>query len=215
MSDPRVCVYSSGDFKRILDNHEMRLLDSVFRLRPAEFGFRGPRLPPQPPATNLIAFPPHVYTRNGEVLRTKTHYLPQAAAEGYEALRGAMADELGRTLLLDSGYRSDYYQAAVFLSVLQTNSFDLRTTAQRVAIPGYSEHGSVVSTALDVMTVDGVPDDLNPWQFEETPEFVWLQTNARQFGFTMSYPRHNNLGVTYEPYHWRYIESLDMPVRHQ
>ena len=71
-----------------------------------------------------------------------------------------------------------------------------------VARPGYSEHhtglaidlGEEASPACDVAT-----------KFEETRAFQWLQAHAGQFGYEMSYPRGNETGINYEPWHWRFV----------
>ena len=39
-------------------------------------------------------------------------------------------------------------------------------------------------------------------EFERSPAFRWLQRNAMQYGFTLSYPRGNRHGIAYEPWHW-------------
>jgi D-alanyl-D-alanine carboxypeptidase len=41
-------------------------------------------------------------------------------------------------------------------------------------------------------------------EFEQTPEFLWLTQNASRFEFRMSYPRNNDQGIIYEPWHWYY-----------
>jgi D-alanyl-D-alanine carboxypeptidase len=43
--------------------------------------------------------------------------------------------------------------------------------------------------------------------FENTPSFEWLRRNAHRFHFTMSFPKGNAQGVSYEPWHWRYEGS--------
>jgi serine/threonine protein kinase len=35
----------------------------------------------------------------------------------------------------------------------------------------------------------------------------WLVTNAAQYGFEQSFPKNNTQGVSYEPWHWRYVGS--------
>ncbi len=45
--------------------------------------------------------------------------------------------------------------------------------------------------------------------FENTKAFQWLQTNAARFGFEMSFPKDNSQGVSYEPWHWRFVGDRD------
>ena len=43
--------------------------------------------------------------------------------------------------------------------------------------------------------------------FEDSIEFQWLEKNASQFGFYLSYPKNNIKGIKYEPWHWSYLEN--------
>ena len=65
------------------------------------------------------------------------------------------------------------------------------------AAPGHSEHHT--GRAIDIGT-SGC-DHLSE-AFEETMAFQWLLTHAERYGFTMSYPRNNSSGISYEPWHW-------------
>jgi D-alanyl-D-alanine carboxypeptidase len=67
------------------------------------------------------------------------------------------------------------------------------------AIPGYSEHHT--GRALDLHTGEAEPLSET---FELEPAFAWLQEHALTYGFTMSYPKNNELGIAYEPWHWCY-----------
>ncbi|MBI4114930.1 MAG: D-alanyl-D-alanine carboxypeptidase family protein [Candidatus Niyogibacteria bacterium] len=64
---------------------------------------------------------------------------------------------------------------------------------------GYSEHQ--LGTAVD-FTTDATQSNLN--EFKNTPAYVWLNVNAYQFGFTLSYPE-NNAYYQFEPWHWRFV----------
>ncbi|MBI2397407.1 MAG: M15 family metallopeptidase [Xanthomonadales bacterium] len=65
------------------------------------------------------------------------------------------------------------------------------------AVPGYSEHHS--GRAIDLGTPDCAALDE---AFEHTAAFAWLQQHAALFGFRLSCPRDNPLGVIYDPWHW-------------
>ena len=67
------------------------------------------------------------------------------------------------------------------------------------AIPGHSEHHT--GCALDLHAGDEEPLTL---AFESDPAFTWLQDNADRFGFHLSYPKGNDQGIDYEPWHWCY-----------
>ena len=65
------------------------------------------------------------------------------------------------------------------------------------APPGHSEHHT--GRAIDINTSDCEPLEED---FENTKAFRWLQNNASDFGFRLSYPRDNEYGIGYEPWHW-------------
>jgi D-alanyl-D-alanine carboxypeptidase len=67
------------------------------------------------------------------------------------------------------------------------------------AAPGYSEHHT--GRAVDITTADCEPLSES---FEATEAFQWLQENAHQYSFKLSYPKDNSLGIAYEPWHWAY-----------
>ncbi len=46
--------------------------------------------------------------------------------------------------------------------------------------------------------------NLNP-DFDKTRAFKWLVANAARFSFELSFPQDNSQGVSYEPWHWRYV----------
>ena len=77
------------------------------------------------------------------------------------------------------------------------NGEDLSTILKVNAIPGFSEHHT--GHAIDLSTTECPP--LSE-EFELTPAFEWLQKNAKTYQFSMSFPRSNNRGVSYEPWHW-------------
>ena len=134
------------------------------------------------------------------------------AASDLEALL-ADAETAGCKLYLVSSYRSVERQAALFLR--KTNSFLAegfdqaeaeRQAAMWVARPGTSEHNT--GLAADLVSADWYAhhDDLTA-DFEETPEFAWLYAHCAEYGFILRYPRgkENITGVTYEPWHYRYV----------
>jgi LAS superfamily LD-carboxypeptidase LdcB len=40
--------------------------------------------------------------------------------------------------------------------------------------------------------------------FEKSTAYAWLNNNAYQYGFILSYPK-DNVYYQYEPWHWRFI----------
>ena len=119
----------------------------------------------------------------------------------------------GCKLYLVSGYRSVERQTALFKR--KTNSFMAegfsreeaeKQAAMWVARPGTSEHNT--GLAADIVSADWYSkhSDLTA-DFEDTPEFEWLYAHCADYGFILRYPRgkENVTGVTYEPWHYRYV----------
>ena len=119
---------------------------------------------------------------------------PEAARQWQAMVAAAGAD--GVTLLIVSGFRSYEYQAALIRKKI--NAGQVITDILEVnAAPGHSEHHT--GLAVDIATPGARP---LTEEFENSAAFRWLEANAANFGFTMSYPRNNPWGIIYEPWHW-------------
>lgn len=123
--------------------------------------------------------------------------LSPAALAAWNHMRDE-ADKTGVSLVLISAYRSAEYQAGLIQRKL-----DRGDTIEDIlvvnAAPGYSEHHT--GRAIDIGSLDcPVLEET----FEDTEAFAWLVVNAIRFGFRLSYPRENNSGICYEPWHWCY-----------
>ena len=127
-------------------------------------------------------------------------WLLPGAARAWQRMREAAArDEV--TLEAISGYRSHDYQLGIF-ERKRARGLALAQILEVNAAPGFSEHHA--GNALDI----GAPGEPAAEEsFEHTPAFAWLQRNAPDWGFTMSYPRGNPHGIVYEPWHWRHAPS--------
>lgn len=103
-----------------------------------------------------------------------------------------------------SGYRSYQDQQALFDAQMnqylqegysQSDAKDM--TQLRVAQPGFSEHQM------------GIAVDINADKTLSTNEtvFQWLCDNSYRYGFILRYPADKThiTGVTYEPWHFRYV----------
>lgn len=119
---------------------------------------------------------------------------PRAAASWQAMVDGAGRD--GVRLMIVSGFRSFDYQAELIRNKLTTGQH-IAEILKVNAAPGYSQHHS--GLAVDIATPGSRP--LTD-EFEGTEAFVWLQENAHEFGFSMSYPKGNPEGFIYEPWHW-------------
>lgn len=122
----------------------------------------------------------------------------------------AAAREDGVSLALLSGYRSVEEQQYLFFGVKAKRGQVARERATVSAPPGYSEHHT--GYAIDIG--DGnVPTTHFQEDFAKTEAFQWLKENAAHYSFELSFPKGNSQGVSYEPWHWRYVgnqESLEM-----
>lgn len=135
-------------------------------------------------------------------------FLPPPVYRPYLAMMDAMESDIGRRLLIESGYRSSAYQMYLFVYYLKNHEYSIRETVKFVALPGYSEHGAPAFQALDFINTDGINGEADPAEFDVLPEFAWLQEHAGRYGFVLSYPDTADTGITYEPWHWRYEAGL-------
>jgi D-alanyl-D-alanine carboxypeptidase len=121
-----------------------------------------------------------------------------APAAAFEAMV-ADAATAGFQLQLNSGYRSFDEQQALYDQYVE--DFGAEVAAERVAIPGTSEHQT--GLAVDVGEV-GLPDDQ---VFGDTQSSVWVADNAHRFGFILRYPPDKAAitGYANEPWHLRYV----------
>ena len=127
--------------------------------------------------------------------------LRKAAAQKFQEMAAA-AGASGVVLIPISGFRSIADQEHVFFDLKSQRA---QTAAQRAEVsapPGYSEHHT--GYAIDVGDGMVPATNLNP-NFDKTKAFEWLLTNAVRFNFEMSFPKNNPQGVSYEPWHWRFV----------
>lgn len=119
---------------------------------------------------------------------------PETAASWQEMQ--AAARDAGVALLIVSGFRSIAYQASLIRNKINAGQ-ELSDILSVNAAPGFSEHHT--GRAIDIATPGSRP---LTEEFESSEAFVWLEKNASQYGFRMSYPRENRQGFVYEPWHW-------------
>jgi D-alanyl-D-alanine carboxypeptidase len=122
----------------------------------------------------------------------------------------------GLHITVDSGYRSYGEQVGIFrhqyakamLQLLSSrvplkdiNRLAFEQTAQKVAIPGCSEHQT--GYAFDIGCYRN-----GEYQLETTEEEQeWMRENAYKYGFILRYPKGKEeiTGIMYEPWHYRYV----------
>jgi D-alanyl-D-alanine carboxypeptidase len=125
-------------------------------------------------------------------------WLLAPASRAWQAMREAARQD-GIVLEAISGFRGHAYQRGIFERKF-ARGLSLDEILHVNAAPGHSEHHS--GRALDIGTPGEPPAEES---FEHTPAFAWLQQHSERFGFGLSYPRGNPHGITYEPWHWCWL----------
>lgn len=139
---------------------------------------------------------------DGILIANKTYGLPSTYAPGldpttesqFNALSAAAAQE-GLNIWLASGYRSYDYQSSIYDNYVSI--YGSETADSFSARPGHSEHQT--GLAIDVNSIDD--------SFAGTPEAIWLENHAHEYGFIIRYPKGKEsiTGYKYEPWHIRYL----------
>jgi zinc D-Ala-D-Ala carboxypeptidase len=147
----------------------------------------------------------------GEFVRDtyrRTEYLDQDAATAFSQLVAAAAKA---DLILQpiSGFRSVKDQEELFQKQVQKHGSEI-AAAKLSAPPGYSEHHT--GYAVDISDRNQPELDLK-LAFADTTAYRWLTTHAGTYGFELSFPRNNAQGVSFEPWHWRYVGTQRAAVQ--
>lgn len=123
------------------------------------------------------------------------------AAKAWEKLKvAAKSDNVHLELV--SAFRSVSRQSEIIENKRKKGIPD--SEIFKVSAPaGFSEHHS--GRAIDVTTTGYPPLEE---EFENSKAFKWLKNSASAFGFTLSYPRNNEYGIAYEPWHWFYQNDM-------
>ncbi|NJK39964.1 MAG: D-alanyl-D-alanine carboxypeptidase family protein [Oscillatoriales cyanobacterium RM2_1_1] len=131
--------------------------------------------------------------------------LRQNAAQAYlDMVADARQD--GVILVALSGFRTQEEQEYLFFGVKAQRGQGATKRAEVSAPPGYSEHHT--GYAIDIGDGDAPQANVDE-SFEQTKAFKWLQDKAPYHSFEMSFPKDNLQGVSYEPWHWRYVGDRD------
>lgn len=166
---------------------------------------------PTPDADNLLGHLPYEeapqdnlkqITADGDIK------LQPSAAEAFLTMSDAARSQ-GVHLVPISGFRTLEEQEYLFFGIKAQRGQNATTRAEVSAPPGYSEHHT--GYAIDIGDRDQ-PDTHLSVSFENTKAFQWLAENAAFYSFEISFPKDNSQGVSYEPWHWRYVgdrESLE------
>jgi zinc D-Ala-D-Ala carboxypeptidase len=131
--------------------------------------------------------------------------LRKAAARQFRAM-SASARASGVILVPISGFRSVKDQQHLFFDVKAERGQSATKRAEVSAPPGYSEHHT--GYAVDIGDGNTPATNLNP-KFDKTRAYRWLAANAARYSFELSFAKNNRQGVSYEPWHWRYVGDSD------
>jgi D-alanyl-D-alanine carboxypeptidase len=104
-----------------------------------------------------------------------------------------------------SCYRTIAHQRAVFCSQIGPGKRckNAAERARSVGPPGFSEHATGYAIDFGLRSTPGCPS-VNPC-IARTVAGQWLIAHARDYGFELSFPAGNAQGVTWEPWHWRWV----------
>ena len=132
-------------------------------------------------------------------------------SRAYPDLQEMMDDcrKAGLAPLICSSYRDVETQTRIFNNqIAQWKSYGYsqedaeKEAAKWVAVPGTSEHHTAL--AADIVATSN--QNLNEQQ-ENTAEQKWLMEHCWEYGFILRYPKDKTdiTGITYEPWHYRYV----------
>lgn len=140
-------------------------------------------------ASELVSIGPDVFGR-------ETQLTPDAA-KAWFAMRDASTDTDLKIQVI-SGFRSISRQKEILERKIRRGE-SLEWVLHVSAYPGYSEHHTGKALDLGSPCAEHLTE-----AFDSTPEFSWLVENSEKFGFLLSYPKGNEQGIVYEPWHWFY-----------
>ena len=209
-------VLTFEELYRPLSRSQADFVQAIRNLDPVALGGSNRKLTAPSPSERFVRLESQVVRREGTPILLDAQYLPSGVYESYCAMMKGMEEDLGKRLLVESGYRSPAYQLYLFIFYLSNHNYSIRETNRFVALPGFSEHGSPASQAIDFITPEGINGEDRPEEFEELQEYGWLRARAHEFGFHLSYPRQTKRGLTplkgsdpigssaFEPWHWHW-----------
>ena len=131
-------------------------------------------------------------------------YAPKMRAEAANqvvAMFAAFTAETGLEMQSQSAYRS--YSAQVGTYNGWVNKLGQEQADLTSARPGHSEHQTGLAIDISARPAKCSLDQC----FADTPQGVWLATNAWSYGFVLRYPNGFTpiTGYEFEPWHYRYV----------
>ncbi len=163
-----------------------------------------PETTPEPVVENILGHLPYEEAKPSELVAINADgsiKLKKSAATEFLKMQSAARRE-GIILTALSGFRNEATQKYLFFEVKKHRGQNTSTRAEVSAPPGYSEHHT--GYAIDIGDAK-VPATNLETTFADTPAFRWLEKNAAKYSFELSFPENNPQGISYEPWHWRYV----------
>lgn len=131
----------------------------------------------------------------GRDIHGREQWLQPRAARALARMREAAGLD-GIELQIVSAFRSIEYQLGI-IERKRARGLSMEAILSVSAAPGYSEHHTGRCVDFTAQGFAALEE-----QFEQSPAFAWLMSNATRYGFALSYPRGNRHGIAYEPWHW-------------
>lgn len=187
-----------------LSRPQKKFLDDIRAIQPEQLKGSSRKFPVNP---SHVVFETiggqKIVGKEGEKL-LEIQYLPKDVYQAYLKMMEAMERDIGKRLLVESGYRSAAYQLCLFVFYMPKHGYSIQETNRFVALPGCSEHGCPQQQAIDFINQEGINGEDKPEEFEVLPEYQWLTQHAGEYGFVLSYPRNDTQNTSFEPWHWSY-----------
>jgi len=190
-------IIDFDSFFALLTSEEVAIANKYLSIDPKQIAYKLPYLGYGDIPRDLIAVCGQMFIRDNREHLITPQYLPKKVFDMYTKLNGAMERDTGKKALIEYGYRSPACQVNLFFKFFEYYDFNFEITIARVCFAAYSEHVCHQKQAIDFITIDGIDDD-----FDTTEQYQWLKENAAQHGFYESYPKGNEVGMMYEPWHW-------------
>jgi len=172
-----------GEFER----EELDFLEKVFFTKAADYGFLGDKV-----STELTA---SIRQKDTIKIPYSGHYIYRGQAETYY---DKLKKDVGDSIILTSGIRSNVKQMHLFLAKAVKSSANLSKASRSLAPPGHSYHGI---GDFDVGKIGWGSANFTD-KFSQTDEFKRMQ----DLGYIqIRYTADNRFGVRYEPWHIKVV----------
>lgn len=135
----------------------------------------------------------------------KLIYLEKKTYNQIKKLLNDMNKIFDSEIVIDSGYRTYFYQENLMEKLLKEKGKD---AYKSLALPGHSEHQTGLAVDIGFYKNGIYDNDFNILDYQK--EFKWLEENSYKYGFIIRYPKGKEgiTGYIHEPWHLRYIGNL-------